>query len=534
MNNFAELKFIEKIADKSVNQLLDKLKNLSSISMEENKILQPEVNYFKKKFNDALLYSFHLSEKALKNKRKSKKRIWYFNTEMKKTRKSLEGLFPHAARAWVLDGIIIKKQTAGIKYLLGLDSQEGALIDVLNSASSIALGAENPWLLMMDRIEDFMGWKDNVCTAYHPGLRQVFAFEKLRDLYPIKKNRNNVYIHMESSASIVNSIAIETVNAYAEKVLRLRNARILAVDGTWAGGFGSAREATGFGVDVQEVRRLGKTIWVDRSLPPPTAKFHREFMTKLKEKIEKKLVAGLYLEPDILGDLGIIVTDKKLLIEVKHLMKKNRLPIIVDCVQQLGRTGSYWGENVDAIFSDFDLLVVTTAKSASNGQPFGMVMMPKTIEKEAYPFTQITTNQMNGPLLRVLLSAELLKSKNLQKWFKMKSDAIDQVAKEENFDKKNLLGKYLNRGIAVGNNNNAKLVQIALLIEDGVLVGALPNAIRYQPMLFELSETNKNIARIIFRRVNKVLGGNVSDEVKKIYNLMQRVTTGLAKKSTKL
>jgi len=102
MNNFAELKFIEKIADKSVNQLLDKLKNLSSISMEENKILQPEVNYFKKKFNDALLYSFHLSEKALKNKRKSKKRIWYFNTEMKKTRKSLEGLF----RYWLITLIL--------------------------------------------------------------------------------------------------------------------------------------------------------------------------------------------------------------------------------------------------------------------------------------------------------------------------------------------------------------------------------------------------------------------------------------------
>ena len=75
------------------------------------------------------------------------------------------------------------------------------------------------------------------------------------------------------------------------------------------------------------------------------------------------------------------------------------------------------------------------------------------------------------------------------------------------------------------------MVQIALLVEDGVLVGALPSAIRYQPMLLELSETNENVARIIFRRVKQVLKGNVSKEVKKIYNLMSGVSSGLAREN---
>ena len=160
-----------------------------------------------------------------------------------------------------------------------------------------------------------------------------------------------------------------------------------------------------------------------------------------------------------------------------------------------------------------------------------MVMLPSTIEKEAYPFTQITTNQMNGPLLRVLLVAELLRDYRLQNWFEQKSNAIEKIANQEKFPIKNLFGKFLNRGVFVATNDNAKLVQIALLVEDGVLVGALPSAIRYQPMLLELSETNENVARIIFRRVKQVLKGNVSKEVKKIYNLMSGVSSGLAREN---
>ena len=214
------------------------------------------------------------------------------------------------------------------------------------------------------------------------------------------------------------------------------------------------------------------------------------------------------------------------------MMKKNQLPIILDCVQQLGRTGSYWGDNVDKVFSDYDLLVITTAKSASNGQPFGVVMLSEKVSNAAYPLTQITTNQMNGPLLRVLLVAQILTNNRLQNWLKKKAVEIERVADEEGFDKKMLLGKYLNRGVYVGNNDKVKLTQLALLLEDGILVGALPNAIRYQPMLLELSETNRAVARAIFRRVKKIISGDVSADVLKIYKKMKRVTTGLARRNT--
>lgn len=84
----------------------------------------------------------------------------------------------------------------------------------------------------------------------------------------------------------------------------------------------------------------------------------------------------------------------------------------------------------------------------------------------------------------------------------------------------------------MGNNEKVKLAQIALLIEDGVLIGAVPEALRYQPMLFELSSTNEKVAHIIFSRVRKIMRDEVSPVVMETYEKMKQVATGLARKNT--
>jgi acetylornithine/succinyldiaminopimelate/putrescine aminotransferase len=177
------------------------------------------------------------------------------------------------------------------------------------------------------------------------------------------------------------------------------------------------------------------------------------------------------------------------------------------------------------------LLIVTTAKSAANGQPLALTLMPKEIAQAAYPLTQITTNQMNGPLLRALVAAEVLRNPQLQAWFLEKGKQIEEIAASYDIPlgEKGLRGKFLNRGVYVGNNGNVKLAQIALLVEDGVLVGALPEAIRYQPMLLEFSETNQLVAHIIFRRIKKVLEGDISKDVLHIYRKMENLSSGLAR-----
>lgn len=530
-----EITFLSSLFSQQLEKLLAEYSELFNVKVKDfQHLIKLEQSFLTKRFVAALESSRQLAQEALEGNRSDKSRIRYFNTTQEKEYQKIDAFFPKAARAWVLDGLVISHQVAGLKYIAGMKAEKGAVIDVLNSASSLALGAENPWLLLADRFEDFCGTRDNVCTAYHVGLRQAFALEKIVALYPGKSK--NLSVHMEASGSVVDTIAIESACAFidAKKGKSKTPRRILAVDGTWAGDYGSSREGTGFGVDAYQLTRAHKNIWVDRCLPAPTEENAASFLDIIKSKLDNHEVAGLYLEPDIIGDLGIVVNDKEVLVQTRKILEKEKLPIILDCVQQLGRTGSYWGENVDSIFYDYPWLMVTTAKSSSNGQPFGFTIMPKEIAESAHPYSQVTTNQMNGPLLRALLVANVLSSSKFQQWVKGKGNTIEEVAQiyEVPLGNLGLRGKYLNRGIFVGSNENVTLTQLALLLEDGILVGALPQAIRYQVMLLELSSTNKMIAEVIFKRIREVQKGNISKSVEIAYKRMKSQTSGLARKST--
>lgn len=535
--NKEELKFLQSLGNQAVNSVVKEFfkfaKNEYHLSKESLRLIDNETRFLEKKFISGLTLTNNLAYLTLAGKNKHKKRIAYFNKTMNNYKKKVLEHYPPAANAWVLNGLVFNSQIAGLKKMSGHTYNTGYIIDVLNSASSLALGAENPWLIKIDRIEDHLGIKDNICTAYHPGIRQGFALKELAKLHPNKKMSGSFVVHSETSGTIVDSIAIESVVGYGEKKLKNKSCRVLAVDGTWAGGYGSAREGTGFGIDGQQKQRSGSNIWVDRCLPQPIKELSDKFLAILEEKLKFRQVAGLYIEPDIVGDLGIVEFDQNLLEKVALLMKKNRLPIIVDCVQQLGRSGGYWGENVESILGNYPLLVLTTAKSASNGQPLGFTLMPKEISDSAHPLSQITTNQMNGPLLRALVVAKILTDKKFQNWLKQKSKTIEKIASEFGFKPGNLglRGKFLNRGIYMGNNEKVKLAQIALLIEDGILVGAVPQALRYQPMLLDLSDTNEKVARAIFSRVKKILDNEVSKEVRNTYEIMKQVATGLARKN---
>lgn len=535
--NKEELMFLQSLSSQAVNSVIKEFfkyaKNEYRLSKESLQFIDKETRFLEKKFVNGLVLTNDLANLSLAGKNKDKRRISYFNKTMAGYKQRVLEYYPPAANAWVLHGLVFNSQIAGLKKMSGFSSDNGYIIDVLNSASSLDLGAENPWLIKMDRIEDHLGIKDNICTAYHPGVRQGFALKELAKLHPNKKTAGSFVVHSETSGTVVDSIAIESVVGYGEKKLKNKNCRVLAVDGTWAGGYGSAREGTGFGIDGQQKQRSGKNIWVDRCLPQPIKELSDKFLAILEEKLKFKQVAGLYIEPDIVGDLGIVEFDRDLLKKVASLMKENRLPIIVDCVQQLGRSGGYWGENVESVLKDYPLLVLTTAKSASNGQPLGFTIMPKEVADSAHPLSQITTNQMNGPLLRALTVAKILSDKKFQNWLKQKSKTIEKVASEYGFKPGNLglRGKFLNRGIYMGDNEKVKLAQIALLIEDGILVGAVPQALRYQPMLFDLSDTNEKVARAIFNRVKKILNNEISKEVKNTYKMMKQVATGLARKN---
>lgn len=535
-NTADEIVFIEEICSSAFDVVTQSMtsysNNVLKLSDEEQVIIDSGFYLFKRKFFDSLKQSLNLAKKASEDNRYCRERIVYFNPLMQRFKDSILTHFPPAAKIWILDGIIIEKQTGGLKKLAGFPDESGLVIDVLNSASSLSLGAENPWLIKADLTEDYLGIRDNHAAIYHAGIRHGFVLDALAKLYPGKQKSEDVAVHIESSGTIANCIAIESVAAYMEKQ-GMVNGKILAVDGSWAGGYGSAREATGFGINQQAHNRSAQNIWVDRCLPAPTKENAEVFLNMLNSKLKKEEVSGLFIEPDLIADFGVLRVDEDVIKKVVQVFTEKKLPIILDCVQQIGRTGGYFGEFAELLFKDFPLLVVTAAKSAGGGQPLSYTLMPKVIADAAYPLTQLTTNQMNGSLVRVLVVAEILKNRQFQDWIKEKSKDIESIAAKHGLSlgEKGLRGKFLNRGIYMEDNEQVKLTQIALLVEDGILTGAFPQAIRYQPMLLEFSETNALIAEIIFRRLKKIAKGEISEGVMEIYERMKDLSSGLARKS---
>jgi acetylornithine/succinyldiaminopimelate/putrescine aminotransferase len=524
-----ELDRIARICQTALESTIADFADYSGLALgkKERDALLPEFALLKTAYDSALLRARDLANNN--SGQVVPERLSSSNPRLKTMLTQVRANFPQAANIWVLHGLLFQSQRAGIKTLMGCPRGQGDLLDGLTSASSIALGAENPWLIQADRIEDLLGIRDNICSAYHPGVRQGFVLQELSKQYPGNLPLDKIAVHMETSGTIAATVAIESAIAYVEaRDDKPTKTRILAVDGTWAGGYGTAREATGYGVDTHQAARNNNRSWVDRCLPPPTRANMDNFLQVLGQKLSEGTVAGIYLEPDIIGDLGVIKVDPQALKKARELLGKHRLPIILDCVQQLGRTGSYWGENVDAVFREYPYLLILTAKSAANGQPFGYTLMPKEIADAAQPLTQITTNQMNGPLLRAVVANRIMGDPELQQWIRQKTKDLEEEAAKNGIP---VRGKFLNRGFELKDNDSAKRLQLALLLEDGILVGALPSAVRYQPQLFELSSTNRAVARLITHRIKEHEAGNIAAGVETAYKTISSTHSGLAREN---
>lgn len=543
---YSEWRLIERVGQKALNSILQGLEIYSEgtlrVSPETHSILTPSLAQLKDFYLRAMLLSEELSERALHQRRYCPARVPFHNPRMAAKRDRIDNVFHSASKAWVLDGIVPEAQRAGLKKLFGIDGYPGIVHDVLGSATSLNLGSHFPWVSIADHYEDHLGIRDNFCTAYHAAIKQGFALPELSKLYPNESMWNNLRVFAECSGTIVNSVAIETACAYATKILGWKPdgkkpPRVLAVDGTWAGGYGSAREGTGFGV-TKQLEKRGGNVWVNRCLPIPTIENKEKFLAILREKIASGECAGVFIEPRVIGDLGIIETNETLLSEMIDILKEGfngkPVPVILDCVQQgTGRTGNYWGLPDVPELINYPGLILTTAKSASNGQAIGFTVMPAEISNAAYPYSHITTNQMNGSLLRALVVAKIVEHPEIKTAIARKGQIMEDVAGEYGFKigPEGLRGKVMNRGIYLGNNDLVETVQVALMIQDGILVGALPGTIRIQPMLLEGEETIRNLMHVICRRVKEVKRGNIPKEILAAVNA-EDIPTGLAMKST--
>lgn len=527
------------------------------LSVVERSNLQRELLEGERKFLGAQIMSRKLAERSVRDQRHLSSRVAMNNPRMNKDMAWLDNHTPDSAKAWVLDGLVIDTQRGSIKEL---ESEEHGfphqVNDVLGSATSLNLGSNNPWVKLINSAEGLFGVGDNVCYAYHPGLKQRYGLEKLINLYPSGKQKD-IMIHSESSGTAVNSIAVESALAYVDKIRfglkegetpeekaeldrRLQELKekrqsgevtmpkLLAIDGTWHGGTGLSREGTGFGTTKHYDLRQDPA-WIDRSLPLPTRENLEEFLTIVQEKVESDEAGGIIME-SVVGDAGIIEADPELVKQVVNLMSnvdvnghKINLPIIIDAVQQQGRMEGYWGIEGNQELREYNNLVLTTAKSASNGQPFGFTLMPKEIAQAAFPYSQITTNELNGALLRACIVADIVNDERVRNHVNKVGKMMEEVAEKYGVE---LRGRGMNRGIYTGNPQMMETAQFSLLINRGILVGALPSTIRFQPGILEDATTVKLLMRSTLDEWKKVERGQVSEDVMKAVNY-SRKTTGL-------
>lgn len=504
---------IQAVGRETLDWFFDLFPDLRSANPLDRNLLEAQLAYLERLYFGALRLSQILSEQAIREGRINPRRSVWFNPEMQALINRAREVFTPQTLVWQLDGIGLLRQRGGLKEVYaaggkGWKSQfDGVFHDVLGSATSLNLGAEFPYASIVGTIASQMGIGDNFCLPYHPGLHQIIGAEVLSSLYP---NPTEVYIFTESSGTAVNSAAIEAVCAYGESVFPGKLPKVLQIDGTWCGGLGTAKEGTGFGVASQAEKR--GTRWVDRCLPLPTAENRDWFLKIVEEKIARGESVGVFLEP-IVGDAGIVPVDPQLIKELIKILKQGAnghpLPIIVDTVQQgTGRTGNFWGIEHLPELQNYPYLVLTTAKSSSNGQPFGFMIIPKQIAEKAYPLSMITTNSGNGGLLRAVVVAKFVTDPRIQEIIDKNAQIIDEVATQYGL---NLRGLRMNRGIETGSRELMELIQWHLFIKYGILVGALPATVRFQPMLLESPSTIRNITEAVCRGISEIINGVVLD-----------------------
>jgi acetylornithine/succinyldiaminopimelate/putrescine aminotransferase len=134
---------------------------------------------------------------------------------------------------------------------------------------------------------------------------------------------------------------------------------------------------------------------------------------------------------------------------------------------------------------------------------------------------QITTNQLNGALLRAVLSADIVNDERIRNHVDSVGEMMEDVAEEYDVE---LRGRGMNRGIFTEDPEKMEIAQFALLINRGILVGALPSTIRFQPCILEDKYTIELLMRSTLDEWEKVKNGDISVAVQEAVDESQKMT----------
>lgn len=450
----------------------------------------------------------------------------YFNTDAKALYKKMRGIYVDKGFISILGGITIINQVGSLKSVYINDKESQQVVDVMGSATTLNIGAGFPLFSAIDATENILGIGENVALVYHASLYQQWCFSFLRSLYPNQSVDPQVF--SESSGTAVNSVSIEAANAYSESIGYSSTSRLLAFQGTWSGGFGTAKEASSFGADKQIIKKTGSR-WVDRCLTiPKTAAEESAILEQIQQKIADGTACGIILE-HIIGDAGIITLSDDFLTQLAAICKntpKGPLPIIIDEIQAgNGRSSSsYWSFGDIPAFANYTHLIITNAKSAGGGKPYAYSLMPKSIAKAAYPLSMLTTHSGNGPIGRSVAYAKFITHPDIVRI--KERTAANIISRLQNSIGNNWRGRHLNIGITTETSAQLELLQEYLYIQYGIIAGSFPSTLRFQPNLIEYPETLYTTLAIITQAINDI-NGEPTELLQNITSKTQRSTGGL-------
>lgn len=456
-------------------------------------------NTMMQQYLDALDLSYNIAQNSFDGLLYDPSRVAVNNQHLHTHKQNTQKHFPQSANVRVMGGISFDYAIWSIRYPAYVES--GPIIDMFSTASSVTCGAHNPCLSICDIHDISMRNHDNICTPYHLSPRHEYILKTIASYHPAYLKDENFIVQINSSWSVSNSYAIESAKAFYNKRNPWWKGKILAVDGTRAGQH-TARQATGFGVDQQDNSVHGTWSYVQRALPLPITKNIDTYKDLIEQKLQQWDIAGFIIEPDVIWDAWMYKVNKDILLFIKKTAQKHALPIILDCVQQLWRSWWYFWENV-ALFSDYIYTIITTAKSVANGQPLSYYIMHKDIADAAHPYSQANTHQMSWTLSRIIMMHDIINDDEYQHMIQEKTKIIESVFASYwySIDDNGLRWKYLNRSIFVWDNDMVKRTQLALYLCDGLLIGWIPQSLRYQPMIFDYNKTLEKTAHTICKRL---------------------------------
>lgn len=225
-------------------------------------------------------------------------------------------------------------------------------------------------------------------------------------------------------------------------------------------------------------------------------------------------IAGFIAEP-ILGEGGIIVPPDDYFIEIKKILDKYKIPLIIDEVQTgFCRTGKMFA--IEHYKVEPDILVM--AKGIANGFPLSAFITRDEIAQAFKPGDHLSTFGGNPvSCAAALANIKFIEREEFMKDIQEKSEYLITELKKLK-DIYEIIGDVRGKGLMIGIElvrdkiskspaiEEAKRVQ-EICLDKGILIGVggiYKNVIRIQPPLVILQDEIKEVLRIIDFALEKI------------------------------